>query len=120
MSTPATLSVVGEGRLAISGVLDYARVPRLLKQAASSLEAASDKAREVVVSLDGVERSDSAGVAMLVHWQRELTGRGGRLRLLGMPAQMWAIVEISGLQAILALEPSHLEPAGEAEAWKSS
>ncbi|HEB99345.1 MAG TPA: STAS domain-containing protein, partial [Thiotrichales bacterium] len=49
----------------------------------------------------GVGRADSAGLALLVEWMREARRQGREIRFLGMPAQMSAIAEVSGLSELL-------------------
>ncbi len=93
----AMLVDLGGGRFALRGTLDYHIVPDLGKQA----QALFAGHREIVVDLTEIDRSDSAGVALLLAWQRDCLARGGQLHCLAMPPQMQAIVEISGLSAIL-------------------
>ena len=56
---------------------------------------------EVVFDLGAVERSDSAGVALLLEWVREAQRRGAGIRFQNMPPQMLAIARTSGLDKLL-------------------
>jgi phospholipid transport system transporter-binding protein len=83
----------------VEGELSFVIVPALQQQAAGLFESA----RELDVDLSGVERADSAGLALLIEWMREARRRDKALRLLNMPAQMLAIARVSSLDEILPL-----------------
>lgn len=91
----------GEDGLRLSGSLTIANVAQALEDS----EAWSEAVR--TVDLSGVERSDSAGVALLLEWWRRARRRGAELRYLNPPAQMRAIIEVSGLSEILPLDGPH-------------
>jgi phospholipid transport system transporter-binding protein len=57
---------------------------------------------QIRLDLDGVTRTDSAGVALLVGWLREARRRGATLRLENLPAQMIAIAEVGNVDRLLA------------------
>lgn len=90
---------LGDGRIQLSGVLDLDSVPGLL----NTLEDLSYDASAVAVDLRGVERADSAGVALLVAWMRQAREKQLDIRFLNMPSQMLNIARVSGLDAILPL-----------------
>ena len=95
----ARLEAVAAGRLKLVGDLSFRSVPRLL-------EASLDMIREVpeiTVDLADVERSDSAGVALLVQWMREVRSQGKSITYLNIPSQMLAIARVSSLDAVLPL-----------------
>ncbi len=58
----------------------------------------------LVVDLAGVDRSDSAGLALLVDWTRRARAAGREIQFIHVPAQLWAIAEVSGLEAVLPLQ----------------
>ena len=95
----AQIKSLGDGRMQLSGVLDLDSVPELL----SAIEALNYDAAAVTVDLRGVERSDSAGVALLVAWMRKARQAQRDIRFLNMPSQMLNIARVSGLDAILPL-----------------
>lgn len=51
----------------------------------------------VHIDLSGVTRCDSAGVAMIIDWFRAAKKMNKDIILLQIPAQMQAIVKVSGL-----------------------
>jgi phospholipid transport system transporter-binding protein len=55
------------------------------------------------VDLGGVQRSNSAGVALLVQWLGQARRRQVELVFVNIPAQMRAIIAIADLDTILPL-----------------
>ncbi len=95
----AQVKSLGDGRIQASGVLDFDSVPMLL----SEIEALSYDAQAIAVDLRDVQRSDSAGVALLLAWMRKAREAQRDIRFLNMPSQMFNIARVSGLDAILPL-----------------
>ncbi len=58
----------------------------------------------VNIDLDGVTRTDSAGLALLVSWMREAKHCGLDIRFVNVPEQMLAIARVSGFDRILPAE----------------
>lgn len=85
-------------RLRLSGPVDTATVPALLRESRDAFDDAGDG---IEIDLGGVTRMDSAGVALLLDWQRHSSAT---LRYRNPPAQMRAIVDFCGLEDILILE----------------
>ncbi len=98
--TEARLDVVSPGQYRLIGELDFASVPVLADRGRVLFSGAGD----VQVSLDAVERGNSAGLALLVDWLREARRRQRRIRFTGVPAQMLALARVSGVDELLALE----------------
>ena len=94
----AQLKEADDGRLLVSGELSMATVPGLLRQAHWQ---AGDA--EICIDLQGVERADSAGVALLVEWQRTARQQQRNIRFQSIPPQMLAIARLSGVDELLAL-----------------
>ena len=94
---------VGEGgRLSVNGDLTFISVPGVIRDG----EHLIGQGATVSLDLSGVQRADSAGVALLVEWMRVAARREATLTLLNMPAQMLAIARVSGLDSILPLARS--------------
>lgn len=94
------LQRLAEGEFRLEGELSFKTVPGLGDQD-SVLFSGADT---VICDLSGIERSDSAGLALLVSWARAAQSRGKTLRLRAMPAQLLSLVRVSGLEAVLPLE----------------
>lgn len=96
---PPKLEHASGSRFRLSGELSYATVPDL-SGAAAALFAAEPVLH---IDLQGVQRSDSAGVALLVEWMRLAHQRQCEIQYLNIPAQMLAIARVSSLDHILPL-----------------
>lgn len=89
----------GEGQLAVSGPLEFATVTALLEP----LEALLPAAGRLRVDLGGVVHADSAGLALLVHWQRRAHRLGLELDFHNAPDQLMDMARLSRLDTILPL-----------------
>ena len=96
---PATITRDDDSRLVIAGDLSFASVPALWEQ---WLSMRTDEDL-VDVDLSQVERSDSAGLALLVACLRKARETGKSVRFFNIPAQMLAMARVSGLDQILPL-----------------
>ncbi len=69
---------------------------------------------ELTLDLEGLSRVDSAGLAALVALTREARTRGTPLGFVNIPAQLRNLAAVSGVEALLPLEPAgdHVSPAG--------
>lgn len=92
------LQKVDNNRLSVSGELSMATVPALLLQ-----NGLRDMRGDIVVDLQNVERADSAGVALLIEWQRTARQQQQTIRFQNIPSQMLAIARLSGVDELLAL-----------------
>lgn len=90
-------SAAGEGRFELSGDLDLHGVATLLDQGEKSFPSSG----AVVVDLSGVQRVDSAGVALLLQWARVAHQRGLRLTYTRMPPRALALARIGNAEALL-------------------
>lgn len=88
------------GRLEIHGDLNFTSVPLLWNQCCSRFSGST----EFDIDLSGVQRSDSAGLAMLVECLRQARETGKTVRFFNIPAQMLAIARVSGLDQVLPLQ----------------
>lgn len=93
----ATLSANGDGSWRIEGVLDFASVAALFGRTREVLAGAD----AVTLDLSGVERANSAGVALLLEWRREARRRGIALELAGLPEAVLRVARLSGVEDVL-------------------
>ena len=93
----ASLKQGGDGELLLTGTLSFTSVPQL----EGLLEPLQRPDQETVIDLSGVERSDSAGLALLVEWLRQSRQRGARLTFRNIPEQMQAMARISQVHGLL-------------------
>ncbi len=85
--------------LNISGDLDRQTVPDLLPQLEARLQQHAGK--QVCINLQGVTRSDSAGLALLVECRRLMRLQQGSVCFEDLPEQMQHMAQISGLTDFL-------------------
>lgn len=94
-----TIRNAPDGRLVLAGELSFATVPHLWEEARDLLRDAGD----LRIDLQDVQRSDSAGLALLVEWMRAARRLGKAIEFLNIPPQMLAIARVSSLDQILPL-----------------
>ncbi len=95
----AEITQASGGRLAINGELTFASVPALWERCCSRFSGSA----ELDIDLSGVQRSDSAGLALLVECVRQAHQTGKSIRFFNIPAQMLAIARVSSLDQVLPL-----------------
>jgi anti-sigma B factor antagonist len=88
--------------LALDGELDMASAPRLSEQIDSLVASGY---RHVLLDLAELSFCDSAGLNAFVQGDRACTARGGWLRLTGVTGHVARVVELSGLDEVLAHRP---------------
>lgn len=96
----ASIQVGKNGRLEIHGELSFNSVPLIWKQCCERLS----EHNELDIDLSQVERSDSAGLALLVECLRQAHRSGKTLRFFNIPAQLLAIARVSSLDKVLPLQ----------------
>lgn len=96
--TKARLQSQGAGRYSISGELRFDSVSALRQQGLSLFAG-----RELELDLAGVERADSAALALLLEWMRQGRAAGYTIRYRNLPEQLLAIARASDLEEVLPL-----------------
>ena len=96
------IALAGEGRLAVSGPLDFATAAAALRAGLGLMT--GDRAW--TIDLSGVTAGDSAGLAVLVEWMSAAHARGASVRYASVPAQIVAIARISDLEELLLAQPA--------------
>lgn len=84
----------------IRGELNMQTVPDMLKQAEPIL---ADGREELVFDLQGISRTDSAGLALLVEWMQAAGQQQTRITFRNLPTQLRDIARVSGLEELLPL-----------------
>lgn len=96
----AQLSTAADGACALRGAVTFDTVQRLWRQSARLLASAGEGGR-ITLDLGGVERVDSAGLALLVHWKGQAQARGQALAFAAIPPRLVAIARISEAESLL-------------------
>lgn len=101
--TQAQASAQGDGVLAVQGVLNFETVPVVLAQSAAWMQKVQDT---VTIDLKGVERADSAGLALLVEWLHTARSKGRELKFVNVPEQVRSLIRVNGLSRALKINSS--------------
>jgi phospholipid transport system transporter-binding protein len=97
MSPTCGFEALGDGRFAVTGVLDFDSVADLLVDSRRAFE----REPKIEVDLAGVSSSDSAALALLIEWLRSARRRGAEIRFVGVPDQLVALARLSDLEPLL-------------------
>lgn len=97
----------GPGMFALAGDIGFHNVRQLWEQGLKEFHGS----KEIAVNLAGVERTDSAGVALLIGWVREASNAGRSIRFDRVPDQIHAIATVCGVASILPLGGGPTETA---------
>lgn len=96
----AVINKLDSHHFQVEGELNFATTPELLQSMLSQFPSID---REVHIDLEGVTRSDSAGLALLVEWLRLAQEQGVTLRFHNLPTQLREIARVSDLLPLLPL-----------------
>lgn len=91
------LEDLGEGMFALRGDMTFATAERILR---ASEEPFSEHTR-IEVDLSGVERSDSAGLALLLEWITWANHTVREIRFKDIPERVRAIAETTEVERLL-------------------
>ncbi len=86
----------------LKGDLTFDTVPQFLQQSGMVL----DYEGPVQIDLQGIQRSDSAGLALLIYWIRDTRQHNRAMMFYNMPQQMIMIAKASGLDPLLPVQDS--------------
>jgi phospholipid transport system transporter-binding protein len=91
--------MVSTSTRSVTGALTFETVPALYQNSSAWFDGAGD----LIVDLAQVERTDSAGLALLIEWSRRAQAANRTLRFANIPAQVQTLIRINGLQDALSL-----------------
>jgi phospholipid transport system transporter-binding protein len=83
--------------IALKGVLNFDTVPALMKQAESMLA----QSKEASVDFSGVEKTNSAGLALLLEMVRFMQLRKASVQFKNVPEQIAIVARAYGIDAAL-------------------
>ena len=103
MNPPARLTAPEPDRWTLDGVLDFDTVGRLAVEGGVLLRAAAARGQtSLMVDLAGVERANSAGLALLLEWLEMARRRGLHLSYAHLPDSLGRLAAVSSLGDLLA------------------
>jgi phospholipid transport system transporter-binding protein len=94
----ATLTPNGDGRWKLAGALDFGTVPGVWP----SLERLLQAGAELEISLADVERTNSAGLVLLVEARDLARDKGCGLRLVDLPAELLDLARMSRCEGLIS------------------
>ena len=94
--TAVALESHGNGLFALHGDVTQHTVPELLAGSATLWGGPA-----ATIDLAGVDRIDSAAVALLLEWAREAAARGTTMTLSNVPSGVRAIADLCGVAAFV-------------------
>ena len=109
VAVPFAIREDGPGRYALEGELTFATAGAAWKATLPVFRTGGP----LCFDLRGIERCDSAGVALLIEWMRRAQ-TAAPIRYAHLPASLRAIAVVSGVAALLpdAADPSDHPPKG--------
>lgn len=96
---PFQVEEAAPGRYVLQGELCFASAERALRRVSALL----GEGGETTFDLGGIIRSDSAGLALLLEWQRRAERSGRVLHYVNLPPQLQAIAHVAGVEDILGV-----------------
>ena len=102
---PGLISILegADGIVSVQGALLLVTVEEALRQ---SGEIFKGHEGDAIIDLAGVNRADSAGLALLIHWVRELRTSGRYLSYIHTPTHLLKLAQASDLENILPFAPA--------------
>ncbi|MEA1050204.1 STAS domain-containing protein [Lamprobacter modestohalophilus] len=104
----STLTEISPGQFELKGALILSTVPTLARQGARLLKAVRTKRDSmplaVEIDLGGVERSSSAGIALLLDWVDQAGSDGIDLQFRNWPEALLRIASFSNVEGLLRIE----------------
>ncbi len=81
----------------LQGVLTYDTVPKLFRTNSLDYETTTQ------LDVGGIERIDSAGLALLVEWSSVARSQKKELVLKNIPISLQSLIKVSGLREVLSI-----------------
>ena len=91
----------GDGVLTVRGVLSFDTVPDVYAQSAAWVQKSQGA---ITIDLKGVDRADSAGLALLVEWLHLARDKSRELKFLNVPEQVRSLIRVNGLSQALNVD----------------
>lgn len=98
--SPISLTMADDGCIHLAGELSFKTVPDFFSTNRDVLRQINNN---LDVDLNGINRADSAGIALLIEWQRQAQQQKRTICFHNIPQQLLAIARLSGVETILTL-----------------
>ena len=87
----------GDGRFVLSGEMTFSTTNDILK----SSESVFGQHASLEIDMSGVEKADSAGLALLLEWKSQAAQRQCNIRFVAMPESLLAIAKTTEVSELL-------------------
>ena len=87
----------GEGRFALRGAMSFATANDILRKS----EGLFGRHAALEIDLAGVEKADSAGLALIIEWKSQAANREAAIRFNNVPGYLLAIARTTGVQDLI-------------------
>lgn len=91
------ITETGDGQFAIRGDMSFRTAERILRASTKSFAGKS----EIEIDLSSVEKTDSAGLALLLEWMSRARQQDQAIRFAGIPDKLLAIAQTTELDDLL-------------------
>ncbi|NNJ84510.1 MAG: STAS domain-containing protein [Gammaproteobacteria bacterium] len=92
---PTELHVMEKGTYALAGELTFSSVPDLWRKNRHFFTNLAPSDGKIVIDLDKVARTDSAGLVLMLEWLRQANSRDIILRFQNIPKQMLCLANMA-------------------------
>ncbi len=100
-TSAAQLVDCGDGRFSLCGELNFETVAGLLKHSKTRFAGHG----EIILDLGAVEKTNSAGMALLLEWRARAHPSNTSLRILHLAGNLRAIARVCDVEALVDDEP---------------
>lgn len=87
----------GDGRFALQGALSFATANDILKRSESVFSGHD----ALEIDLSGIDKADSAGLALLIEWKAQAAGRQAGIHFKNVPDNLLAIARTSEVEDLI-------------------
>nr|VFJ93319.1 MAG: phospholipid transport system transporter-binding protein [Candidatus Kentron sp. H]VFJ94607.1 MAG: phospholipid transport system transporter-binding protein [Candidatus Kentron sp. H]VFK00837.1 MAG: phospholipid transport system transporter-binding protein [Candidatus Kentron sp. H] len=98
----AELHVVEQNTFVLTGELTFSSVPNLWRKSKRLFTKIAPPAKEIVVDLDKVTRTDSAGLALMIELLCLVNNRNMILRFRNIPKQMLSLAKMTDVDFLFS------------------
>ena len=92
------LNKLGDGRYTLGGEVSFATAEKVLRASRDMFTSQSD----VEIDLSAVQKTDSAGLALLLEWISLARQSGNDIRFIDIPEKIHAIAQTAEIEELLA------------------
>lgn len=87
----------GDGRFALQGALSFGTANDILKRSESVFSGHD----ALEIDLSGIDKADSAGLALLIEWKAQAASRQAGIRFKNVPDNLLAIARTSEVEDLI-------------------